>query len=697
MKHYLPLFFLASSLAANAQNGVAGSLLDESNELRGDKLFRYVYRYDQNRQRASETIYCRERNNGLWGDERLHDIGNYTYQMDSRGRITRKEVKYTMNSGDFYSYRIDIQPDAPGGALYTRYEDTGSGEYQFDEEWAFHDDGSLAMHGRCSGLAGGMRRTFDKNGVLSSLSRYNGNAGNKATLMVEKQGALNDSTVYVYSEHGGSNALYYVARVRFDARTGRPTELARWSDETDSSRDVWTYDEHGRLVSHEYYNTGSDDDCDTGPVVNPEHGQSTRGTAPLEEPDWVLDEKTTYTYATDEVYDVANSWNSVFGFDGPMAEFKFTERGDDGQMSYVQHMVFNRDATGKLLDVQASYTPDGGTEESMSVVVDANGHITGTHYVNVDTYDGTQDISEEKRTYEWKDGQCVKSVLAETDKGTTQTTTYAYTYGDNSVTKQETTPWGSVYTRVKRHDGNRYECTLGTERYIREVQTEDVSFTRPDMLCDINGMTASEPVVISVKNRVVTLCTGGSYNGRWGYQDYIDAANDDDALWINTTRDEYLSVKREGQQFVCSDFDGYPVYVVEDGRLMKEYEYMNYAVSQSVLPQGRAYNEITYTYSADGRLAKRSVVSVDSDGKRDEPLEINYKYDTPTGITHVEAAAGIGLRIDGRRLGVADGMPFSVYTVSGQCVASGVASYTFTSAGVYIVKAGKRSVKLAVN
>ena len=65
------------AIGTSAQSGGTGALLDETYQFTdgGDGLFRYVFAYDSNKQRSSETIYYKERNAGVWGSD--------TYQFDS--------------------------------------------------------------------------------------------------------------------------------------------------------------------------------------------------------------------------------------------------------------------------------------------------------------------------------------------------------------------------------------------------------------------------------------------------------------------------------------------------------------------------------------------------------------------------------------------------------------------------------------
>lgn len=60
--------------------------LDEYQEKRGDAFYRYVYAYDKDLMRSSETIYKKVKgDDGRWGEETLYDVGTYLYEYDSQG------------------------------------------------------------------------------------------------------------------------------------------------------------------------------------------------------------------------------------------------------------------------------------------------------------------------------------------------------------------------------------------------------------------------------------------------------------------------------------------------------------------------------------------------------------------------------------------------------------------------------------
>lgn len=151
MKHFSTLLLAMFAIGASAQSGGTGALLDETYQFTdgGDGLFRYVFAYDSNKQRSSETIYYKERNAGVWGSESLYEVGNYSYQFDSKGRLKVKEVKYSLGKPQFQTYRImvDYNDNAAAGeavSTFKRYTLADDNNYQLEEQWSLYANGQLA-------------------------------------------------------------------------------------------------------------------------------------------------------------------------------------------------------------------------------------------------------------------------------------------------------------------------------------------------------------------------------------------------------------------------------------------------------------------------------------------------------------------------------------------------------------------------
>ena len=745
MKHFSTLLLAMFAIGASAQSGGTGALLDETYQFTdgGDGLFRYVFAYDSNKQRSSETIYYKERNAGVWGSESLYEVGNYSYQFDSKGRLKVKEVKYSLGKPEFQTYRImvDYNDNAAAGeavSTFKRYTLADDNNYQLEEQWSLYANGQLASHSLFNSYDAVSHR-YDENGTINAILSYDF-SGDRLVTKVTKSGTLNDSTIVHYKDGMPS----WTERYRYDGKTGRPLEYTTWGKTVDAFHNVWEYDAQGRIVLDEHYIDSADDDVDY-PTVAALSGKRSKGArlpfmstgwseadanarkadaAPrrnrtesaLTEPEWKLDARITYKYFNDEVYPVSNSWRSVMYMEGPLSECIFLEKGDETEPDYEERIVCTRDASGKITAVNHTYSKETDSEKSSVYVVDAAGHVTRRTYTNKETSGDRTDTYVEDNQYVWDSDRCVSMV--ETNGYTTgqQTkTSHVYTY-DTAANKftdelrimhENGTDEPSTVTYTVQQNGTSVEATnkesaYCNSRYIREVQQEDVSFIAPNMLKDFDGAYPEPRTVISVKGRVVTTATGprGKY---YGYVE-VPALNDADNQYLTLAPGQYFSVKRVGNQLVCSDIDGFPVYVVEGNLLKKEYIYLDNTSSvtpqTSVAPVAKATDgvectEVEYIYSQYGLLVGQILTDISADGKRTENISIEYKYDEATGIGTYEATTA-KMQLSGRSLGLTDGTTFSVYTLGGKQLAANVADYTFASSGVYIVKVGGKSVKLTV-
>lgn len=745
MKHFSTLLLAMFAIGASAQSGGTGALLDETYQFTdgGDGLFRYVFAYDSNKQRSSETIYYKERNAGVWGSESLYEVGNYSYQFDSKGRLKVKEVKYSLGKPQFQTYRIMVDYNdntAAGEAVSTfkRYTLADDNNYQLEEQWSLYANGQLASHSLFNSYDAVSHR-YDENGTINAILSYDF-SGDRLVTKVTKSGTLNDSTIVHYKDGMPS----WTERYRYDGKTGRPLEYTTWGKTVDAFHNVWEYDAQGRIVLDEHYVDSADDEVDfpTAAALSGKRRKAARlpfmstgwseadanarkaDAAPrrnrtesaLTEPEWKLDARITYKYFNDEVYPVSNSWRSVMYMEGPLSECVFLEKGDKTEPDYEERIVCTRDTSGKLTAVNHTYSKETDSENSSVYVVDAAGHVTRRTYTNKETSGDRTDTYVEDNQYVWDSDRCVSMV--ETNGYTTgqQTkTSHVYTY-DTAANKftdelrimhENGTDEPSTVTYTVQQNGTSVEATnkesaYCNSRYIREVQQEDVSFIAPNMLKDFDGAYPEPRTVISVKGRVVTTATGprGKY---YGYVE-VPALNDADNQYLTLAPGQYFSVKRVGNQLVCSDIDGFPVYVVEGNLLKKEYIYLDNTSSvtpqASVAPVAKAADgvectEVEYFYSQYGLLVGQTLTDISADGKRTENISIEYKYDEATGIGTYEATTA-KMQLSGRSLGLTDGTTFSVYTLGGKQLAANVADYTFASSGVYIVKVGGKSVKLTV-
>ena len=745
MKHFSTLLLAMFAIGASAQSGGTGALLDETYQFTdgGDGLFRYVFAYDSNKQRSSETIYYKERNAGVWGSESLYEVGNYSYQFDSKGRLKVKEVKYSLGKPQFQTYRImvDYNDTAAAGeavSTFKRYTLADDNNYQLEEQWSLYANGQLASHSLFNSYDAVSHR-YDENGTINAILSYDF-SDDRLVTKVTKSGTLNDSTIVHYKDGMPS----WTERYRYDGKTGRPLEYTKWGKTVDAFHNVWEYDAQGRIVLDEHYIDSADDEVDfpTAAALSGKRRKAARlpfmstgwseadanarkaDAAPrrnrtesaLTEPEWKLDERITYKYYNGEVYPVSNSWRSVMYMEGPLSECVFLEKGDETEPDYEERIVCTRDASGKLTAVNHTYSKETDREQSSVYVVDAAGHVTRRTYTNKETSGDRTDTYVEDNQYVWDSDRCVSMV--ETNGYTTgqQTkTSHVYTYDTAAnkftdelrITHENGTDEPSTVTYTVQQNGTSVEATnkesaYCNSRYIREVQQEDVSFIAPNMLKDFDGAYPEPRTVISVKGRVVTTATGprGKY---YGYVE-VPALNDADNQYLTLAPGQYFSVKRVGNQLVCSDIDGFPVYVVEENLLKKEYIYLDNTSSvtpqTSVAPVAKAADgvectEVEYIYSQYGLLVGQTLTDISADGKRTENISIEYKYDEATGIGTYEATTA-KMQLSGRSLGLTDGTTFSVYTLDGTQLAANVADYTFASSGIYIVKVGGKSVKLTV-
>lgn len=706
--------------------------LDEYQEKRGDAIYRYVYAYDKDLMRSSETIYKKVKgDDGRWGEETLYDVGTYLYEYDSQGRVKAKTVSYGKNE-DFVSYRVMVDYGTDGTTTYTRYElDRGNGGYWPARQWSCYDSGQLASSAEYDydGRAK-YARTFAKNGIATG-------GGNDLRKYV-CSGTLNDSTVTHYWRDD-SNAEWRQERIeanRYDnGGTGRLAVYKCYgTDEYYGSYDermfVFGYDGLGRITSIKKYYTGNDDDSQPGWSGHTGGGGATYGSdsqaragrAATGEPQWRLEYSETYEYWGDEVYGVGNPWHDVFGMDGPLKRIYLDDEG------YITQTLFERDASGKLLSVSYSDEDIEGVTETGTVEVDADGLITRIEDTSEETYGDDYYYYSDATEYTWEGGLVTEAVNTWHTKTRypdgqheyTEVTNFRYSYGEGSFTvTAENDQSANKDECTITDDGSRYSVatrssTDGTwtdgYRFVREVQQEDVSFVMPDISADMAGFSPDSTVVASVAGRVVCAYDCG-YDNDMNYG-FHSIEEDNSYNYMNAISGKtYFAISHDGDETVCSDIEGRPIYVVAGGRLVRQYIYHeadygnagpttgsgNAGMSRAAtVPAGLAYDEITYAYDSQGRIAGRTEVSVSEDGTRTEEVKLEYTYNEAAAIATAEATAKAGVRLTGRTLGMADGSRFSVYNAAGQLLAEGTTEFTPAAAGIYIVKAGGLTAKVAV-
>lgn len=719
----------------------AGNILDEYQEKVGDCVYRYVYAYDTNKMRSSERIFMKEKTDGKWGAEKEITTGTYKYEYDSQRRLSVKTVTYTANDY-FTTYRVTVNY----GDGITEYERGEWNEYdqryRTTQRWSYHDNGVLASFTDYEHRNGTVGSTFDTDGVNTGYI-FN---GTKMTFT----GELNSPVVTYYEADGWDDATQQYTSWRqkrqetytYDPATGKLAEYIVTDEYDDNKKYTYSYDAHGRIVAIREYGEDGDNVEVPGGDVNGDGvvdeadkpAVASAKAASTDNIEWVLDYEEMYTYYNDEVYGVGNSWHDVFGMDGPLASINVLD--EDGER---QETVFTRADDGRLTGITfPNQVTDSYYTSTDVATIDAEGQITKIeeeYSYKSGSWDDDPNYNGEDRSiysyfateYTWEGGNVVKAYMTDKYEETVsgqppysyeQHETHRYTYGDGKVTIKKYGDDGTTLasTTVIEEQGTmrnvRHSVHSGTtteDEYIaRYVQTEDIAFVRPNLAADVEGMTADSTIVVSVAGRVVC-----AYEGAWNTQfGYAVTEYDNTAYYVNTMSGAtYFTVEQDGGETICRDIYGLPIYILTGGRLTKEYKY--YDVAQEIgpevdpemraaamlsadIPAGQAYDEITYKYDAEGRLAGKTEISVDENGTRTEDISLEYTYDEATGITSVEATANAGITLNGRRIGLSDNSAFSVCTLGGQVLASGVTQYTFASPGIYIVNAGNVKTKVLV-
>jgi len=679
MKHLLLVVAAAMLAAAPVQAGVGDRMprLEEASEIVDNVMYRYVYEYNSAGERTKETVYSRVRQNDVWGEESLMTVGTYAYTYDGMGRVTSKTVDYAPASR-LGSYKLEMTY-GDDTVEFKRYDKDGS-NLTLESGWSVYTTGELASTVKyyheegVNHIVGQVN--YDRKGNVTGT--YSNIRGDEQILTVD--GVLNDSTI-THTENrvtGGPSSHSITDHYRYDPATGKIVYIEQ-RDKYSWGLDEMEYDDFGRLVSWVSYDA-----------------EGVSGQAPTK---YSLTNDIKYEYYNDEVYGIGNSWHDVFGFYGPVKNMVSIYHEDDGRVT-TERATFTRDDDGRLLSID--YTNDDSKYPMTGTfTVDAAGQITrkvsqNVYYNEVETVD-----------YTWIDGQCVMERSVSSNESDPYTVTYAY--GENSVTVSQADDYVSITTKATRdaatghytvHQHKKY--SYGHEKdiyFANDVQQADISFVKPDIMKDIEGARPNRTIVVSQKGRVVAaLYDSDRPYGSYGYGQ-MDNYPWDEEWYINLPSSEYFAVTYDGDRTICSDIEGQPVYVLSGGLLRTEYQYYEVASnieSRSIsLPEGMYCDEITYHYSESGMPLGQSIVSIDPDGVRSEPVEIDYVYDASVdGIQAISIP--LGYTLAGRTLQLSDGEPFSVVSLDGRVLASGVEAYTFAAGGVYIVSTERSSVKVHV-
>ena len=688
--------------------------IDETTDVRGDNLYRYVFAYNKNNERSSETIYKKHFSGVKWSEEEFCNKGIYTYEYDTQGRIVSKTVKYeNENDHDFVSYNISVDYSNPEYTAYTKYSIDYYGDYWKKAAWSFYKNGQMRHYDNipsdrdipykndCYSI------TYDENGSCIKLE-MNGQSGK------ELHGLLNDSTITRSEGYDGMLTEQSVESYVYNPENGKLTEYKEWGKSRDSRKYEYVYDQFGRISAiRKYYD--QNDEEDTGSPYRIRKAASNYEHELKEEPKWRLEYNETFTYFNDEVYGIGNPWHDVFGFDGPLTNRHLVDDDYEEGQPWVEDLTLNRDTNGKLLSVVSTKPEDNGEiVEKNTIDVDADGHIIreyayskeGTYFEETTTVD-----------YLWENGTVVssKEISKETETGYeyqyVRDCTYAYGDGTFSFkckqtnsSDNESESSGTITKRNKGYIVVENEGTKELARFIQEVQTEDVRFTRPNLVRDYEGFTTDSTIIASVKDRVVVFgkMIGGDTNYKWGNVEW--GVGDVDA-YFNTNEDTYFSISHDGDQTICSNYKGQPRFVLKDGKLLKEIIYEdagynvvvpNNAVARVAIPTGEAYKEITYLYDDNGLVVGQTVTTVDENGATTDEVTVEVKYDPASGIDNMTVSTDGKLSLNGRTIGLADGQVFSVFTLDGTQLSAGTQEFTFPKAGVYMISLNGKTMKLNI-
>lgn len=672
--------------------GKPENFVDEAGDFDDDVRLRYVFTYNAAGERATETVYIREKVDDKWGDERLYTRGTYSYEYDTQKRVKAKTVIYTEENSRFSSYRVEVDYGNEK-TDFRKYE--GDGFATLTEGWSYYNSGELAGRTVYDGSDRIERQiSYSVDGHISEIVKYNGD------LAVTVTGSLNDST-FIRHDYG---TMTKKAHYRYDPATAKLTLLEADGEYSGYARDEFEYDAFGRLVSWNSYDVCDGDDQVDPQPVDPQ--LSSRSAAGVGEEQLV--ESITYEYASDEVYPVNSSWYAVWGFYGPLSKMTNVYVDDDGS-EITETMTFSRDNTGKLLAVDYSFN---STDNSVSyprdlkVEVDNSGHIVKV----LDVVDNSQNLY----TYTWDGDRCVSDKYS--DSYGEETVTYSYDENGSVTIRQGdsyvdiTTVASKVNGRFKVRQHKVYSGWTKDIYFVNETQKDDLSFVKPNLLKDLNGFSIDPTIVVQEKDRVVTVLDDGEtgeYHSTYG-KDVMEDYPWDEEWYCNITPDNYFRVENEDGAFVCYNIKDLPVYVLDsEMRLLKEYEYLDvYEEASPVSPVGRSggisvpvgnpYRLSVYNYSPEGVLTGKTVGTVDEKGVRTEEIDIEYVYNSELSSIETVISANAGITLDNRNLEMTDGSTFSVYTLAGQTIAAGVSAYEFTSPGVYIVATANGSVKVLI-
>ena len=646
-------------------------------------------------ERSSETIYRKYYDGTQWSDEEYCNKGIYTYEYDTQGRIISKTVMYeNKNDYTFESYYISVVYDNPEYTLYRKSVIDSNHNYNEVAEWSFYQNGQMRHYDDINfTYQTGHAITFDENGSCIAFSK--GDEQSK-----ELHGTLNDSTITHFESHAPVSIESYV----YNPDNGKLTEYKEWGYNLDSHKYEYIYDEYGRISAiRKYYD--QDDDDKTARIGKGNKASSTHEHELIEEPQWRLEYNETFSYFNDEVYGIGNPWHDVFGFDGPLINRHLVDDDYEPNNPWVEDLTLHRDANGKLLSVVSTKPEDNGdVVEKNTIDVDDNGHITREYsYFKENGWEEITTVD-----YLWENNLLTSAKQTDEEKSSygssTSVVNYTFTYGNGSFSYQRKDNNGEIITGNISQRNKGYRLIEGDTYFIQEVQTEDVRFVRPNLVIDYAGFSSDSTIIASVKDRVVAFgksSWGGNTDYQWGDIEWLHGDID---TYFTTNEGTYFSISHEGDLTICSNYEGKPVFVLKDGKLLKEiiyYEtYSNVETKDGgtrvAIPTGQAYKEITYVYDDKGLVVGQTVTTVDEDGTKKDEVVVEVKYDPTSGINNMTVTTQGTLSLSGRTIGLANGQTFSVYTIDGVSLTNNASSFTFPKAGIYMITVNGTSIKLNI-
>lgn len=626
MKKFYTLLFLmcAMSLLTVAQEKKPliedYSILVE--EQGGTYLYHYVMAYTSDGWRSSENIYRSLKSGKTFLQEELYDVGKYTYEFDTQGRVKVKDVKY--EKGNMQSYRI-IADYSASPVSYTKYD----GSLSKIASWTCHDNGALASYtfhvdDPETGGRAGTTVYYGENGeLLSDATAY----------------TLNEGTKIFTTDYEGDITIDY----KYDGKFGRLLEFHTKGSNTahfDGTQNAsFEYDSFGRL---------------------------TKLTTKYKEETTVA----TLEYFNDETYPIGNSWRDVFGYEGPLK--KITIIAEDGSIERM--LTFTRDDQGKILQMT----------ENSDVYNIYNYEVKDGRIVSIKEVNKEDNSDYGETTITWN-GEDITQVVYD-DSYETETYTYTHSPGkmeEKYTVKQKSqfSGGGSEEYYSLEETGNTLIMNRGDMDgnvcYMKRIiQQEDMSVRRPDIGADLAGFCPERPILIGVKGRV--LCSGYHQYEPWELVEVFSYNNSNlgaGLYFFNCNDDEFFNIRHDGATTTCVDAYDRPVFETENERLMREYIYDdsdgNSQMSAPKRVQRKKAGEtggelkdvtvITYNYNAEGLCTGQTIAVYDSDGTS-EQKDVAYTYTTGIKEVTTKSTSVLPRKIikDGRVVIVRDGNCYNV-------------------------------------